>query len=139
MLGRFKQKTAELIHNVGQFQVSDVSILEAEEQMFVFSKERLWQQPYRQITTGKRPMKDDSRHLLRKSWRESLESGTISGQLALKVLNKQMTNYFERLVKVKVLRDKRHRMKMGNATEKDYDLTEDDLNGDKSHLDEKLD
>ena len=107
--------------------------------MFLFSKERLWQQPYRQITAGKRPMIDNSRHLLRKSWRESLESGTISCQLALKVLNKQMTNYFERLAKVKVLRDKRHRRKIGTATETDYDLTEDDLNGDKSHIDDKLD
>jgi len=50
-----------------------------------------------------------------------------------------MTNYFERLAKVKVLRDKRHRMKIGTATEKNYDLTEDDLNGEKSHIDEKFD
>ena len=94
--------------------------------MHNFSKERFWQQPYRQLTQSKRPIIDNSKYLLRQSWRESLERGIISSQLALKILNKQATNYFDRLAKVKVLRDKRHRMKYGTATEKDFDLTEEE-------------
>lgn len=84
-----------------------ISLLDAEDTMHKHSLERIWHQPYRQITSSKRSTTAEPKILLRDSWREAVDKGFISEQLALKVLWKQLQNYFNRLVKLKKLRDKR--------------------------------
>jgi hypothetical protein len=101
ILNKFKLKTKELM-TAGQpeFVCTDTDLLAAEEKMFAHSQERLWYQPYRQITQSKKVI-DNSKVLLRQSWRETIRNGTLSETLALKILTKQANTYFERLAKVK--------------------------------------